>query len=265
MRQPHDPAVAVPETPIQDNSFLVEEAYNQEAGVVQHISSFARSWDSGDWAYTFTQEWPFPGRARNQFSYTLSVMHSGEFPGSGGGLGDLLLNYRYQLIGGGDSRLAFAPRLSLVLPSGNPKLGRSFGATAVQANLPLSMVLGRRWVMHLNAGTTLAPQAQNESGDRAFATGYNLGQSFIWLAHSRINVLLETVWSGMDSVRGSGDTRLSHNFFLIPGVRWSHNVGHGLQIVPGLGLSVGLGPSAGKKGVIVYLSLEHPFGKPGVR
>lgn len=25
---------------IQDNSFLLEEAYNQEAGVVQHIQSF---------------------------------------------------------------------------------------------------------------------------------------------------------------------------------------------------------------------------------
>ena len=28
--------------PIQDNSFLVEEAYNQEDGVVQHISFFER-------------------------------------------------------------------------------------------------------------------------------------------------------------------------------------------------------------------------------
>ena len=28
--------------PIQDNSFLVEEAYNQERGVVQHINTFQR-------------------------------------------------------------------------------------------------------------------------------------------------------------------------------------------------------------------------------
>ncbi len=44
------------ETPIQDNSFLVEEAYNQEAGVVQHISTFTRYQESKDWIYTFTQE-----------------------------------------------------------------------------------------------------------------------------------------------------------------------------------------------------------------
>ena len=45
---------------IQDNSFLIEEAYNQEAGVVQHISAFSRA-EGGAWLYTFTQEWPLGG------------------------------------------------------------------------------------------------------------------------------------------------------------------------------------------------------------
>jgi len=43
--------------PIADNSFLLEEAYNQEAGVVQHISAFQRSLRSAPWTYTFTQEY----------------------------------------------------------------------------------------------------------------------------------------------------------------------------------------------------------------
>lgn len=55
------PAPAV-EPGIQDNSFLVEEAYNQNFGVVQHISSFTRFWNSKDWNYSFTQEWPVPRR-----------------------------------------------------------------------------------------------------------------------------------------------------------------------------------------------------------
>ena len=42
---------------IMDNSFLIEEAYNQEEGVVQHINTFMRQ-RHGDWLYTFTQEWP---------------------------------------------------------------------------------------------------------------------------------------------------------------------------------------------------------------
>src|SRR5882672_4873652 len=70
---------------IQDNSFLVEEAYNQNFGVVQHISSFTRFFDSKDWVYTFTQEWPVPGDERHQLSYTIPVQHAGGFPGSGAG------------------------------------------------------------------------------------------------------------------------------------------------------------------------------------
>ena len=104
---------------IQDNSFLVEEAYNQNFGVVQHISSFTRFFDSKDWNYTFTQEWPVPGDERHQLSYTLVALHSGSFPGSGAGIGDVFLNYRYQLVGSGETRIAFAPRLSLIFPTGD--------------------------------------------------------------------------------------------------------------------------------------------------
>src|SRR5690348_18415661 len=57
---------------IQDNSFLIEEAYNQDRGVVQHISTFQRSGDA--WTYSFTQEWPVGG-IRNQLSYSLALIH----------------------------------------------------------------------------------------------------------------------------------------------------------------------------------------------
>jgi hypothetical protein len=42
---------------ILDNSFLVEEAFNQEAGIFQNIFAFTRSQD-GAWQGAFTQEWP---------------------------------------------------------------------------------------------------------------------------------------------------------------------------------------------------------------
>src|SRR5881296_3636334 len=103
------PAQSANQPGIQDNSFLVEEAYNQNFGVVQHISSFTRFWDSKDWVYTFTQEWPAPGDARHQLSYTLALQHAGAFPGSGAGIGDVLFNYRYQLVGNGDTKVAFSP------------------------------------------------------------------------------------------------------------------------------------------------------------
>lgn len=244
--------------PIQDNSFLVEEAYNQERGVIQHISTFTRLWASHAWAYTFTEEWPVPGHEKHQLSATLSMVSPGA-PASGAGLGDSLLNYRYQLVGNGDTRLAVAPRLSLIAPSGKARLGRGSGGVGMQFNLPASVVLTRRLVTHWNAGATLIPSAANAAGDRARVAGYNLGQSVVWLAHPRFNVLMETVWTASQSVAGPGRRENVRSLLLDPGIRWAHNLKGGLQIVPGIGIPIGVGPSAGERGVLLYLSFEHPF------
>ena len=246
--------------PIQDNSFLVEEAYNQEFGVVQHISSFTRFWDSKDWIYTFTHEWP-ASNVRNQLSYTLAVQHSGSFPSSGTGVGDVLLNYRYQLVGNGDSKVAFAPRATLICPTGNSTVARGFGGAGVQTNLPLSVVINDKLVTHWNAGATFIPNMKNEFGDRAFSAGYNLGQSFIWLAKPRFNVMLETVFSSSQAVVAPGKTQWNRSLFLSPGIRWAFNFKNGLQIVPGIGVPIGVGLSGGERALLFYLSFEHPFRK----
>ena len=244
---------------IQDNSFLVEEAYNQNFGVVQHINSFTRFWDSKDWAYSFTQEWPAPGDARHQLSYTLARQHVGAFADSGSGISDVLLNYRYQLVGSGDARVAFAPRVTGIFATGDPKVGRGAGSFGVQTNLPLSVVLTPKLVSHWNAGTTLFPHARNAAGDHAFSAGYNLGQSFIWLVHPRVNLMLETVFAANQAVVGPDRTAWARSAFVSPGVRWAYNFKNGLQIVPGIGVPIGAGPSYGEKAVLLYLSFEHPF------
>jgi hypothetical protein len=245
---------------IEDNSFLIEEAYNQERNVIQHISSFTRLWESKDWAYSFTQEWPFPGHEKHQLSYTVTAVNSGAFPANGPGFGDTALNYRYQLVGGGGQKFAFSPRVSMLVPTGSARFGRGYGGVGVQTNLPLSVYLHRKLVTHWNAGATIIPRARNEFGDRALATGYNLGQSFIWLAKPRFNVMLETVWAGSESVIAKDHTQRSHNLLVSPGIRWAYNFNNGLQIVPGIAVPIGAGPSAGEKGLIVYLSFEHPIG-----
>jgi hypothetical protein len=249
---------------IQDNSFLIEEAYNQNYGVVQHINSVTHFWNSKDWAYTFTQEWPVPGDARHQLSYTLPYWHAGAFPDSGAGIGDIFLNYRYQFVGDGDAKLAFAPRLSLILPTGNVAFGRGAGGLGVQTSLPVSLVLSKNLVSHWNAGATVIPRAQDAFGDRASATGYNLGQSFIWLTGPRFNVMLEIVFANSQFVVARDKTEWSRSLFLSPGIRWAYNFKNGLQIVPGIGIPIGMGSSSGEKGVFLYLSFEHPFRKlPG--
>lgn len=255
------PAWAQEPRPIQDNSFLVEEAYNQEAGVIQHISTFTRFWNSKDWAYTFTQEWPVPRRPRHQLSYSLAVLSPGGMPQSGAGFGDSMFNYRYQLVGNGDTRLAFAPRVSLLAPTGSAHMGRGFGGYGAQINLPLSVVITPKLVTHWNAGTTLVPSARNAEGRRAMTTGYNFGQSVVWLARPRFNFLLESVFGGSESVIGDGRTQRSHTALISPGVRWAYNFKSGLQIVPGIAVPIGVGPSAGERGIFLYLSFEHPLWK----
>lgn len=243
--------------PIQDNSFLVEEAYNQEDGVVQHINTFTRLWQGGDWAFTFTEEFPVRTQ-KHQLSYTVPLTKAGDKPGAAG-IGDVALNYRYQLIGSGDTRVAFAPRLSVLAPTGSVREGRSTDAWGVQTNLPLSIAMGKRFVTHWNAGATIVPHAANTLGDRSLATGYNLGQSIIWLAHPRFNVMVETLWTGSESVVGRDRTQRSHDLYVSPGVRWAHNFSNGLQIVPGIAMPIGAGPSSGDRAIILYLSFEHPW------
>jgi len=244
---------------IQDNSFLVEEAYNQEFGVVQHIQTFQRLWNSKEWAYTFTQEWPVDASPRHQFSYTLVSLHSGEHPETSGGIGDLVLNYRYQVLGSGKARVAFAPRVSMLLPTGDSRLGRGAGGTGIQTQLPVSLVVTKKLVAHWNAGATVIPHARNDSGARAATFGYNLGQSLVWLAHPRFNFLLETVFYRNEEVIAPRTTRWSSTLLLNPGFRWAYNLKNGLQIVPGFSVPIGIGPSSGERGIFVYLSLEHPY------
>lgn len=247
------------ETPgIQDNSFLLEEAYNQEAGVVQHISFFQRSFEGGGWVYAFTQEWPLRG-LRHQISFTLPVQSTG----SGGktGLGDAAINYRYQLRGDGQARLAVTPRLSLLLPSGSSEKGLGTGGAGVQLGLPVSWAASPRLTLHTNAGFSHTPSAQNALGHEAAATTLNLGQSAILIVSPRLNLMLEAVWSRGQSVTGEGETAWSESAYLSPGVRWAHNLSNGLQIVPGVAVPIGIGPSKGDKSLLLYLSLEHAFSK----
>ena len=99
---------------IQDNSFLVEEAYNQEPGVIQHyldaIYTTSGRRNHG-WQFAFTQEWPAYG-LEHQLSYTIPWSHFLDAGQRQNGLGDVLLNYRYQALEEGPGKPAFAPRFT---------------------------------------------------------------------------------------------------------------------------------------------------------
>jgi hypothetical protein len=246
--------------PIQDNSFLIEEAYNQESGVVQHVSAMSLADGGRAWAYGFTQEWPIFGR-RHQASYTLALQNEGESFGRGVGVGDVALHYRYQLAGVDGGPLAVAPRLTVLLPTGDAERGRGAGGAGVQVNLPISLVLSPVLVAHTNAGATLTPAARDAVGNEARTTGVNLGQSLVWLAHPKANLMLEAAWTRDEEVVGPDERASGNSFFLSPGVRFAIDLPSGLQIVPGVAVPIGIGPSSGERGVFLYLSLEHPYSR----
>jgi len=244
---------------IEDNSFFIEEAYNQEKGVVQHISSLQYSFTHRkDLFYTFTQEWPLGGRA-HQLSYTAPIsFYSSSHPG---GVGDILINYRYQLIDN-DGWADVAPRLSVIVPTGNVQSGLGSGTTGIQVNVPASKRLSQSFVAHANAGLTYLPRMKDESSlsgtIRHTLTSYNAGASIIWLTAETFNVMLEYTTSFSSDVFDDGTSERATDTIISPGFRWAINLGS-LQIVPGVAIPVMMGRGEVKMGVFFYLSFEHPF------
>jgi hypothetical protein len=238
---------------ISDNRFLVEEAYNQESGVVQHIFNYRRGRD-GEWLATFTQEWPAGGQL-DQISYTLPLQSSRDASAS---LGDAAINYRRQVLGRGEDPVWFSPRLSLVVPSGSARKGTGAGGPGLQLNLPLSVRVNRGLVTHWNAGVSTT-RARNALGRRSTVRSVSAGASAIWLAAPTLNLMLESVWDRTEALDDTGLRAAEDHFVILPGLRGALNLSHDLQIVPGIGVPIGIGPSRGERDLFLYLSFEHPF------
>ena len=112
------------------------------------------------WEFAFTQEWPVTSQ-KHQLSYTLLALGHSE---RSTGIGDVVINYRYQATVEGPGIPAFSPRISLILPTDSSG-DRSVG---LQINLPLSKQRGDLY-FHGNAGLTWLPRAQGPNRTRVAA------------------------------------------------------------------------------------------------
>lgn len=239
--------------PIQDNSFLIEEAYNQEPGVVQHILLFGRDRATRDWELAFTQEWPLASQ-NHQLSYTVPIVRAGV----NRGIGDVAVNYRYRWLAG--ERTESVIRLSALLPTGSSARGLGAGGGGLQVNLPVSLEIGGALAAHWNMGGSVIPSARAEDGTRSSVRELFAGASVIWLVHPALNLLAESIWSRAEGP-GIGGTRTSETTLrLVPGVRGAINLRSGAQIVPGVGLMLDAEDGARVSGLLLYLSFEHAFG-----
>lgn len=241
---------------IQDNSFLVEEAYNQEKDVVQHILTAQYDHDvhagpdDRSWILAFTQEWPVLSQ-KHQFSYTVPYLFLDEGGFTENGLGDISLNYRFQALFESDQMPAFAPRFSLLLPTGDANKGLGNDSVGYQFNLPFSKIVHDRLTLHANAGLTYLPDIRDRS-----SVSYRLAGSAIYAVSRDFNVLLELVGDWVEDVDEIG--RKDHEFLSVvsPGFRYAFNW-PGSQLVLGLAAPIGLNSDTPEIGGLVYLSFEH--------
>ena len=251
-----------PPPPLVDNSFLLEEAYNQEPRVVQHIVTFAHAARGRGWELAFEQEWPVSSM-RHQLSFGIGLAHTRSRIGLRAS--DLEMNYRYQLLGmAEDARVLLAPRLSLVLPTGTVREGTGRGGTGFSAGMPLSIVLAPRVTTHTNVGVTYFPKLDAGDGLDAHGLDAAVGQSVIWFARPTLHLMLESLWTREETRVTPLDGRrlesAEESFLLSPGIRKAFNLRSGAQLVPGIAFPIEMtGELSKKPGVFVYLSFEHGF------
>jgi hypothetical protein len=252
---------------IADNSFLIEEAYNQEPGVVQHIFAAFYSNDRRQrgWTFVFTQEWPIFSQ-EHQFSYTIPSYHLIDDGARQYGIGDVQLNYRYQALDEGAISPAFAPEFSLILPTGSRRKGTGDGVVGYQWTLPFSKKVTSRLALNANFGVAYLPKVRTPLDSLGGAlspkrslVSYIAGGSAIFAILPRFHVLLEWLGEFEESINDNGKAEREFKPILSPGFRTAIVNEEKLQIVTGVAAPIGLNRKANNYGVFLYFSIEHHF------
>ena len=234
---------------IMDNSFLVEEAFNQEPGIFQNIFT-ARRGEDDTWEAGFTQEWPLFTQT-HQLSFTVGALGVN----SERGLDDLLINYRWQATTESATAPAFSPRVSLILATGDASKGLGGGGTGWQVNLPFSKQFNDTYV-HWNAGFTHTPAADGITRDHNLFTPH-LALSGIRRIRPMFTLVLESVIEWEQFVEGD-ETRRETVVTLSPGFQTGWNVCD-TQTIVGLAIPVAMSDGDASAGVFGYFSYELPF------
>ena len=248
---------------VDDNSFLLEEAYNQEPGTVQHIfhAHYVNDTRRRGWEFNFTQEWPIFSQ-NHQFSYTIPSYHLVENGDRQNGLGDVLLSYRYQLLEEDETKPAFAPSFSLILPSGSRKRGTGHGVVGYELGLPFSKKVSGQFALHANFGLTYLPNARAHLGSGGLSSehslvSYSIAASAVYAALHRVHLMLEWLGDFEESIDDNGRSKRSFKPVVSPGLRAAIVDQPMLQITAGAAAPIGLKRKAENFGAFLYLSIEH--------
>ena len=179
------------------------------------------------------------------------------------GVGDILLNYRYQLLYEGDSKPAVAPRFSLILPTGNRKKGTGNNVVGYQLNLPVSKKISDTVALHVNVGATFLPHVKapvdiNGNSAKKSLTSANIGGSAIYALFPRFHLMLgvgRSTPTRVLAIPASVNARSCRRCRRVFGRRSS--IEDKLQIVTGAAMPIGLNRKTDNLGAFLYLSIEH--------
>jgi hypothetical protein len=251
----------------EDNSFLLEEAFNQPMGVIQNIFNF--SWDNikhNNAAFSFTQEIPLTD-LKHQLSYTFVYdFAENSHGGVNSGFGDMSISYR-PMIWGEKNWAMVIPRFTLILPTGKASDGLGSGAPGFQFNLAVTKRPSKKIVTHFNAGFTYLYKSDryavlnNENtlvGERDLFFE-NVGASVIWYPTRKVNLMFEYVSNFISDIGDKNTIAHSHDQIFNPAFRFCIDNGR-MQIVPGIGFPVRM--TNGKyqdTGIFFYLSFEPDY------
>jgi hypothetical protein len=247
-----------------DHSFLIEEAYNQELGELQHTfkALYSNDFRHRGWSFDLEQEW-WLFSENHQVAFSIPLSNIREEGKTQRGAGDVLLGYRYQLTKEGSNIPAVAPKFSLILPTGDRDKGTGNGVVGYEWSLAASKKVAPRIALHANFGLTHLPKvrAPLEGGEHLSAkrslVSYGVGASGVLALSSDIHVLLEWVGEFEQEINEKGKRQRAFKAILSPGIRAAVINTDRLQTVLGVGIPIGVSGPAENYGVFLYLSIEH--------
>ncbi|MFN4946854.1 MAG: hypothetical protein ACOVOF_11070 [Chryseotalea sp.] len=184
------------EAGIEDNSFLIDEAFNQEKGINQYSAVFSIQPDELTLQYTL--EMPV-AHNRHQVSICIPYSISRSSQLAYHGVNDVSLAYQYSLTNK-DDRFLLTPGFSVQIPTGDTQLNNLTGFTGINSFVAISKRVSNKLVLHGNARIgyhkKIKSVVQNTDDQQRILSfrSQTAGVSFVWLTAQRFNLLIENVF-----------------------------------------------------------------------
>jgi hypothetical protein len=235
---------------IVDNSFLLEEAFNQEWGTYQFIQKYQTSSRDGGHQYILSTEIPLTDKT-HQLSF--------EIPLEKRQIGDTNISYRWQPLN--EDGLILAERFGLIFPTGSAKEESGNGVYGFEFMKAATLILGNNFMNHWNLGFLILPDAKitNSKRNRTL-TSFTAGPSLVWLLKDHFNLFIEGLFESSQKIDPDGSKIETSTFTVNPGLRFSrHLKWNDTQVVPGLSFPIRFLNGPAEKGIFLYLSFEPRF------